>query len=126
MKHNPVILIVEDDQFNYDLLEVILSGLNARILWARSAEDAMHIFNSDKPDLILMDIKLPGKDGYTLTKEFKGLNKDIPIIAQTAYALNGDREKAMEAGCDDYITKPIRKGKLMEIIENLMHMQGRD
>jgi two-component system, cell cycle response regulator DivK len=126
MKHNPVILIVEDDQFNYDLLEVILSGLNARILWARSAEDAMHIFNSDRPDLILMDIKLPGKDGYTLTKEFKGLNKDIPIIAQTAYALNGDREKAMEAGCDDYITKPIRKGKLMEIIENLMHMQGRD
>ncbi len=125
MKHNPVILIVEDDQFNYDLLEVILSGLNARILWARSAEDAMHIFNSDKPDLILMDIKLPGKDGYTLTKEFKGLNKDIPIIAQTAYALNGDREKAMEAGCDDYITKPIRKGKLMEKIENLMHMQGR-
>ncbi|MCF8365409.1 MAG: response regulator [Bacteroidales bacterium] len=118
MNENPVILVVEDDQFNYDLLAVILAEINAKVLWASSASEGLGIFTSENIDLVLMDIKLPDKNGYELTKEFKSINPRIPIIAQTAYALTGDREKSMEAGCDDYISKPIRKAKLIGIIRH--------
>ncbi len=116
MKEKPTILIIEDDQYNYDLLEVILSGINANILWAKTASQGTVFFKNEDIDLVLMDIKLPDKNGYDLTREFKAMDKTIPIIAQTAYALTGDREKAIEAGCDSYISKPIRKAKLLEII----------
>lgn len=117
MRENPTILIVEDDQYNFDLLEVILMELNAKILWARTAKQAIDIFQIEEIDLVLMDIKLPDKNGYELTKEFKSLKSDLPVIAQTAYALTGDREKALEVGCDDYLAKPIRKSKLLDAVK---------
>ncbi len=118
MKEKPTILIIEDDQYNYDLLEVILTELKAKILWARTASQAMDYFKGEQEiDLVLMDIKLPDKNGYELTKEFKAMKSDLPIIAQTAYALTGDREKALEAGCDDYLAKPIRKSKLLDAVK---------
>ena len=70
-------------------------------------------------DLILMDIKMPELSGYDATKKIREFNKDIIIIAQTAYSLTGDKEKAIEAGCNEYITKPIDKKELMEKIEVL-------
>jgi hypothetical protein len=67
-------------------------------------------------DLVLMDIKMPRMNGYEATRMIRSFNKDIVIVAQTAYALSGDREKALEAGCNDYISKPIRKADLLEKI----------
>jgi len=120
INEKPVVLVVEDDQFNFDLLTVILAEFNATILWGRSANEGMDIFKKQRVDLVLMDIKLPDKNGYELTKEFKNLNPAIPVIAQTAYALAGDREKSIAAGCDDYIAKPIRKAKLIGIIKHYL------
>lgn len=122
MNENPVILVVEDDQFNFDLLAVILAELNAKVIWASTAAEAMHIFTNENIDIILMDIKLPDKNGYELTKEIRAINPGVPIIAQTAYALTGDRERSMEAGCNDYISKPIRKAKLIAVIKKQLGM----
>ena len=120
MKENPSLLIIEDDQYNFDLLEVILKDMNAKIFWAQTASEGMEFFNKEIIDLVLMDIKLPDKNGYDLTREFKAKKKEIPVIAQTAYALTGDREKALEAGCDGYISKPIRKAKLLETLRGFL------
>ena len=118
MKQNPVVLIVEDDQFNFDLLDVILMEINAKVLWGATAAEGLAIYTTEHVDIVLMDIKLPDMNGYELTKKFKAINENIPIIAQTAYALTGDREKSIEAGCDDYITKPIRRAKIIKIIKH--------
>lgn len=120
MKENPAILIIEDDQFNFDLLQVVLAELKVKIFWAKSAAEGMKLFKEQEVNLVLMDIKLPDKNGYDLTREFKSINSDIPVIAQTAYALAGDRDKAMEAGCDDYLAKPIRKAKLLETVRKYL------
>jgi len=122
MKENPVVLIVEDDQFNFDLLAVILMEIKAKVLWAATAAEGLVHFNKEHIDLVLMDIKLPDTSGYELTRQFKAINSKIPIIAQTAYALTGDREKSIEAGCDDYITKPIRKAKIISLIKHHLGM----
>ncbi|MCD4760340.1 response regulator, partial [bacterium] len=71
-------------------------------------------------DLVLMDIQLPDISGYEVTKQLKIINKDIPVIAQTAFALEGDKEKSLEAGCDDYITKPIKAKKLLSLIDKYL------
>jgi CheY-like chemotaxis protein len=70
-----------------------------------------------------MDIKLPGMNGYDATREIRKFNKDVIIIAQTAYALSGDREKALEAGCNEYLAKPIKKNELMRIVSNFFNQK---
>ena len=117
MKEKPAILIIEDEEFNYDLPQFILTGLNVRIYWAKTADEGMKYFKEKAIDLVLMDVKLPDKNGYQLTREFKSMDSSVPVIAQTSYALAGDREKAIEAGCDDYLAKPIRKAKLLETVK---------
>jgi len=76
--------------------------------------------NNPDIDLVLMDIKLPTIDGYEATRQIRKFNKDVIIIAQTAYALEGDREKAIAAGCNDYISKPIKKDELLEKISKIL------
>ena len=111
-------LIVEDIEVNEVLLKVLLKKYNFELLYARTGEEAMDIFErNDQIRLILMDIKLPGIDGYEVTRRIRNKNKTVPIIAQTAYALTGDSENAMAAGCDDLITKPITQGALDAIIQ---------
>ncbi|MCB1190108.1 MAG: response regulator [Leptospiraceae bacterium] len=111
------ILIVEDDIINYNYLEEILSPTKVQCIYARSGLDAIQICKSDiKIDLILMDIQLPDLDGYETTKKIKELNPTVSIIAQTAYATNGDKQKSFEAGCDDYISKPIDSQLLYSLI----------
>jgi PAS domain S-box-containing protein len=111
------ILVVEDDDVNYLYLEQILSGIKATILHARNAGEAIDIFsNNSEISLVLMDIKLPDMSGYKATEKIKQLNPEIPVIAQTAYALEGDREKALECGCDEYIAKPLKQDQLIELI----------
>lgn len=113
------VLIVEDEETSELLLTEILQPLVNKLYYAKDGEESIKFAtqNSDI-DLILMDLKIPKISGYEATRQIKEINKDITIIAQTAYALPGDKEKALSYGCNDYITKPIDKEKLINIIIN--------
>ncbi len=111
------ILITEDQDSNFMLLEVLMEIWGINTLRASTGKEAVDICKSNKDiDLVLMDIRLPDFNGLEATQIIKKDNPDLPIIAQTAYAIVGDREKALEAGCDEYISKPIRKDQLHELI----------
>ena len=111
------ILVVEDDDVNYLYLEEILTNIKARVLHAKNASEAIEICsNNNAINIVLMDIKLPDMNGYKATHDIKKINPELPVIAQTAYALEGDREKALECGCNEYIAKPIKKDQLVELI----------
>jgi len=116
-----VILIVEDVESNYQFLNATLKRSGAKIIWVKRGEDAIDIIRSGKKiDLILMDIQLEGKDGYSVTREIKELNPEIPIIAQTAFAMKGEKEKSIDAGCDEYLAKPIRPTELIITISKYL------
>ncbi|HAG15703.1 MAG TPA: response regulator [Bacteroidales bacterium] len=116
---NKLVLIVEDDVINNELLVFLLKRVNMQSLSAYNGKDAIELFKAHpKIDLVLMDLKIPGMNGYEITEELKKIRAEVPIIAQTAYALSGDREKAMAAGCDEYIKKPIIKEELYRLMEN--------
>jgi len=111
------LLVVEDDEVNYYFLEQLL-GKKYKLLHAESGEEAMQLFD-DNPQisLVLMDIRMPGKyDGLETTRKIRENNKAVPIIAQTAYATEQDKAKALEAGCNDYISKPYSPGDLKNLI----------
>lgn len=111
------ILIVEDSEINYMLLEIMLKKLNVEIVWALNGLQAVNIcLNSHDIDLVLMDINLPIMDGYEATEKIKAIKPELPIIAQTAYAMAGEREKSVLFGCDDYISKPINSQVLTKLI----------
>lgn len=114
-------LVVEDDQHSFEFLQIILQKQGARIFRAIDGEEAIK-FCKENPDidLVLMDINMPIMNGYEATKEIKKFRPKLPIIAQTAYAIAGDKEKALAAGCDDYISKPIKKEELIEKIRKLL------
>ncbi len=111
------ILIVEDEEEASEYLSIILDDESNELLFAKNGLECVEICEQvNDIDLILMDIKLPLMDGYAATKKIRSFNKEVIIIAQTAYALTGDREKAINAGCNDHITKPISKGRLLDVI----------
>ncbi len=104
------ILIVEDNENNYDLLKTYLKNSGAKVLWVQDGDEAVEMCRDHQNiDLVLMDIQLPSVSGFDATRQIRSLKKDLPIIAQTAFAMVGDREKSLAAGCDDYIAKPIRR-----------------
>jgi len=111
-----VILVVEDEESNYAFIEHVLRRTGAKLLWAHNGPDAVSMAKTEKVDVVLMDIRMPGMDGYEATELIKKENKAIPIIAQTAYALKGEKEMSLAAGCNDYIAKPIEITELMEIL----------
>ena len=105
----PTILVVDDNSTNLKLASEVLEYAGYHVLKAADAEEAQVIIGHSRPDLIFMDLALPGMDGLTLTRKLKAeaSTKQIPIIALTAFAMKGDEQKAREAGCDGYIAKPI-------------------
>lgn len=104
---NKKILIAEDDITNYQFLEAILSDTQAQLIHVEDGKQAVEIFKTiPNIDIILMDIKMPEKSGYEAVKEIKKI-RNVPIIAQTAYSMQDDKNKCLKAGCDDYISKPI-------------------
>ena len=112
------ILIVEDNEMNRDMLSRRLERRGFAIVMAMDGQQGVEMTRSERPDLILMDMSLPVMDGWAATQAIKAdpeLSK-IPVIALTAHAMAGDREKAMAAGCDDYDTKPIELPSLLEKI----------
>ncbi|HEX2936642.1 MAG TPA: response regulator [Bacteroidales bacterium] len=113
------ILIAEDELINFRLLEVLLSKTKVKLLRGRDGLEALRIFTENPSiDLILMDIKMPEMDGCEVTRKIREINTSVPIIAQTAYALDEEREKSMESGCNAYITKPIDKQSLLDLINS--------
>ena len=114
---NKTILIAEDEESNYKFLEVLLSKKGINLLRAENGYEAIEICKGHKQiDLILMDIKMPGMSGLEATMKIKQIKPEIPIIIQTAYAMQNDEKECIEAGCDDYIAKPIKKEKLFSIL----------
>ncbi|MBI9041937.1 response regulator [Lutibacter sp.] len=113
------ILIVEDDFATQLYLKEILNPLSKKIILANNGLEGLELFNKNLDiDLILMDIQIPDMNGYKVTSEIRQINKEIIIIAQTAYALSGDREKALSAGCNEYLSKPIKQSELFRLIFN--------
>ena len=115
------ILLVEDNELNRDMLTRRLKRKGFNVVSAQNGQEAIDMSKSENPDIILMDLSLPVIDGWTAAKKLKGdaTTKSIPIIALTAHAMKGDREKALEAGCDDYDTKPIDLERLLDKINTL-------
>jgi CheY-like chemotaxis protein len=117
-----VVLIVDDHPINLKLASEVLLASDYRVVVAADAEQAQHLLTTLVPDLILMDIALPGMDGLTLTKIIKldARLRHVPVVALTAYAMRGDELKASDAGCDGYITKPIDTRSLVEQVSALI------
>ena len=116
------ILVIEDNNKNRRLMRILLRANGYEVIEASTGTKAMEYLQDHAPDLILMDIQLPHTDGLALIREIKigAQTKDIPIIAVTAYAMKGDRERMLEAGCDGYISKPIDTQKLPQIIADAL------
>ncbi len=115
------VLLVEDNEINRDMLSRRLIRRGYTVMIAEDGQKAVEMAASEAPDLILMDMSLPIIDGWEATRRIKAepATSGVPIIALTAHAMQGDREKALEAGCDDYDTKPIDLPRLLKKIESL-------
>ena len=118
---NSTILIVEDEDVNAEYLKEILTKQNVKYIHAKNGVEAVEACKGKKQiDLVLMDIKMPLMDGFEATKKIKKINSNMPVIAQTAYAMKSDRIKAINAGCDDYISKPIIQEELFNLINKYL------
>ena len=115
----PIILIAEDDESNYLLLFALLKR-DYQIIHAHDGIEAIQLFKNFPPDAILMDIKMPVLDGYEATTEIRKLSEDIPILAITAYALEGDEQRILQNGFNGYLSKPIISQSLKSKIKNLL------
>jgi CheY-like chemotaxis protein len=115
------ILLVEDNEMNRDCLSRLLVRRGYEVVCAEDGESGIDLAQSQLPDVILMDISLPGLDGYQATRALKGIEStlEIPIIALTAHAMSSDRDKALQAGCSDYETKPVEFPRLLKKIQDL-------
>lgn len=120
------IVLVEDNEDNRDMLSRRLIRKGYEVLIAVNGEEAVELVKKEQPALVLMDISLPVMDGFEATRRLKSLDdtKSIPIVALTAHAMSGDREKAIDAGCDDYDVKPVELTRLLSKIENLLKTRG--
>jgi CheY-like chemotaxis protein len=118
----PKILIVEDNEMNRDMLSRRLERKGYQVLLAVDGAECLRAAQAESPDLILMDMSLPVMDGWEATRQLKAMPQTggIPVIALTAHAMAGDRDKAIRAGCDDYDTKPIEFARLLGKIEALL------
>jgi len=122
----PRILLIEDNEMNRDMLSRRLERKGYETIIAVDGQEGVEKTESEKPDLVLMDMSLPVLDGWEATRKLKSnsVTRNIPIIGLSAHAMSGDREKAIEAGCDDYDTKPVELPRLLEKIETLLNSQG--
>ena len=118
------ILIVEDNDLNRDVLSRRLAARGYEVMQAADGHECLELAGSRGPDLILMDLGMPEMDGWECTRRLKAQpgTTGIPIIALTAHAMRGDRERALEAGCDEFDTKPIDFGGLLKKMEHLLHV----
>jgi two-component system, cell cycle response regulator DivK len=118
----PKILLVEDNEMNRDMLSRRLLRKGYQVVLALDGQSGLEMAQTELPDLVLMDMSLPVLDGWEATRRLKAdpATRHIPVIALTAHAMSSDREKALEAGCDDYDTKPVELPRLLTKIEALL------
>jgi CheY-like chemotaxis protein len=116
------ILLIEDNAVNRRLAQFLLKSQGYEVWEVTSAPEAFASLKEKRPDLILMDIQLPGMDGLTATKQLKAdpTTRDIPVLAVTSYAMKGDEAKAFEAGCSGYVTKPIDKTLFLQTVAKVL------
>ena len=116
------VLLVEDNEMNRDMLSRRLTRRGFKVVFAVDGKQGVALARSEKPDIILMDMSLPVMDGWEATRCVKAddATRSVPVIGLTAHAMSGDREKAIEAGCDDYDTKPVEIDRLIGKIERLL------
>lgn len=121
-KNNPNVLIAEDVESNFLYLKAVLSKLNANVFWAKNGLEVIDICDKvESMDLVFMDLQMPEMNGYEATKILKKKYPNLPVVAQTAFAMSDDREKALNAGCDDYLAKPIKSKDLLYIAEKFLN-----
>lgn len=113
------ILVAEDVESNFLLLKALLRS-RYNLLWAKTGTEAVKMFKNEMPDIILMDIKMPEMDGLEATRLVRSYSKDIPIIALTAYVFDSDKEKALEAGCNGFLAKPISYTELQKVLDSYL------
>jgi PAS domain S-box-containing protein len=120
-KNNTTILVADDVEMNHLMIVEMLEEQNLKIYYARNGLEAIEkVKGHPEINLILMDVRMPVMDGYKATQEIKKIRPELPIIAQTAYALAGDKEKALNAGCDDYLSKPIKRADLLQMLKKFL------
>ena len=115
------VLLIEDNELNRDMLKRRLERKNFKVSYAENGQSGLDMARNDNPDIILLDLSLPVIDGWDVARQLKAdaNTKGIPIIALTAHAMKGDREKALDAGCDDYDTKPVNLEGLLDKMHKL-------
>jgi len=118
----PNILIAEDVESNFLYLKAVLSKLNATVFWAKNGIEAIEICETNSMDLVFMDLQMPEMNGYEATVILKKKFPTLPVVAQTAFAMSDDREKALDAGCDDYLAKPIKSKDLLSVVEKFIKL----
>ena len=116
------VLLVEDNEMNRDMLSRRLNRRGYDVVFAVDGQQGLEVARSEKPDIIIMDLSLPVMDGWEATRRVKSDDalRNVPVIALTAHTMSGDRERALEAGCDDYDTKPVELDRLIGKIERLL------
>jgi len=121
------VLLVEDNEMNRDMLSRRLVRRGFEVVFAVDGQQGVDLARSEKPDIILMDMSLPVMDGWEATRRVKAddVTRGVPVIGLTAHAMSGDREKAIEAGCDDYDTKPVELDRLIEQMQRLLDGAGK-
>ena len=124
MAAQPLVLIVEDNPDNMYILDHLLTHSGYHVQQATRGDEALMLIDQQRPDLILMDMQMPGMDGYTMVQQLREQPalSDLPVIAVTASSMLGDREAILEAGCTDYIAKPINPRVLLQLITQ--HLEG--
>lgn len=116
-----VILFAEDEYYNYLVVYKMLKYLNVEVIHVENGIEALEVFkNNPEIRLVLMDIKMGGMNGLDVTREIRKINPEIPVIAVTAFALSGDREAILDAGCTDYIAKPVKMEELHELVRKYL------
>ncbi len=118
----PIILVVEDNPYNYELVQFLLEDAGFAVVGATDATELRQALTRASPDLILMDMQLPGTDGLTLVEQLRTRPEmeTVPIVALTAHALRGDRERFLSQGCDGYLAKPIEVASFAEEVRGLL------
>ena len=128
MQHPPRVLVVEDNELNLKLVRDVLRHAGFDVIEARTGEDGVALAAAGDPDVVLMDLQLPGIDGVEALRRIRTSAdvRRVPVIAVTAYAMSGDHERALRAGFDDYVTKPISARELAQQLRDLMDREQSD
>jgi CheY-like chemotaxis protein len=116
MSEKFTVLVLEDDEIAYKLIETALYFLNVQVIHAETGKEGIELFKENKADMVLLDLNLPDMDGFEIVKTFTGINANIPIVAQTAYAISNEKHKCLELGCVDFFLKPLNIKKIKTII----------